>query len=82
MLTIALDVVELDVSSGNSNKYELVSGLTNMGIPKLAYEIADKKGWTTVGFSAEEAKEYECYDVDKEIIVGKKFGDESEEFIT
>ena len=45
-----------------------------MGIPKLAYKIADKKGWKTIGLSAQEAKEYDCYDVDEEIIFGEKFG--------
>jgi 2C-methyl-D-erythritol 2,4-cyclodiphosphate synthase len=64
-----------------SNQYEMVSGLTNMGVPKLAYELADKRGWITVGLSSKEAKEYECYNVDKEIIVGDKFGDESDYFI-
>ena len=78
LLTIALDIVEKDLKD---DEYSLVSGLTNMGIPKLAYEIADKKGWKTVGLSAKEAKEYDSYDVDEEIIVGEKFGDESEEFI-
>ena len=78
LLTIALDIVESDM---DDSEYELVSGMTNMGVPKLAYDIAKENGWKTVGFTAEEAKEYDCYGVDEEIIVGKKFGDESEDFI-
>jgi len=78
LLAIALDVIEEEFQD---KQYELVSGLTNMGIPKLAYEMADKRGWKTIGLSAKEAKEYDCYDVDQEIIVGEKFGDESKKFI-
>ena len=61
--------------------YELVSGLTNTGIPKLAYEMAKSLGWKIIGLTAKEGKQYECYPVDEEIIVGEKFGDESEAFI-
>jgi hypothetical protein len=60
---------------------QIVSGFTNVGIPKLVYEEAEKRNMYTIGLSAEEAKEYELHDVNAEIIVGKKFGDESEFFI-
>jgi len=62
---------------------ELVSGYTNIGVPKIAYEIADDLGITTVGFSAKEALKVDCglYPVKKEIIIGKHFGDESKDFI-
>lgn len=60
----------------------LVSGLTNLGIPKIGYEIATEMGWKTVGVSAEEALDYELFAVDKKIIVGKLFGEESEKFIS
>lgn len=60
----------------------LVSGLTNLGIPKIGYEIASKLGWKTIGISAEDALNYDLFDVDEQIIVGKEFGDESEEFIS
>lgn len=59
----------------------IVSGLTNMGIPKIAYEQATRRKWKTVGISAEEALEYDNYPVDSKMIIGKKFGDESEAFI-
>lgn len=78
LLEIALDLV---TKVHKSKKYEVVSGLTACGIPKLAYEIADKKEWITVGLTAEEAQQYDCYDVSKTIIEGKKFGEESEKFI-
>jgi predicted Rossmann-fold nucleotide-binding protein len=78
LLAIAFDVVE---EAHPAESYELVSGLTNVGVPKLAYELADTREWTTIGLTAKEAKQYECYPVDKEIIVGENFGDESEAFI-
>lgn len=62
---------------------EIVSGYTNIGIPKIAYEIADDMGITTVGLSAKEALTVDCglYPVDKIMIVGERFGDESSTFI-
>jgi len=78
LLGIAFEIVESEHPAEN---YELVSGLTDSGIPGIAYKLADKMSWKTIGLSAKEAKEYDCYDVDEEIIVGDKFGDESEAFI-
>lgn len=62
---------------------ELVSGYTNTGIPKIAYELASELGLKTVGFSAKQALTVKCgtYPVDKAIVFGKRFGDESEAFI-
>lgn len=62
---------------------ELVSGLTNSGVPKLAYAIADEWGIFTVGFSAKQAFRTRSgvYPVAQKIIVGEKFGDESEAFV-
>lgn len=71
------------VSSTNNENIELVSGYTNSGIPKIAYEIADSMGLKTIGFSAKKAlsSSYGLYPVDKKIIFGKNFGDESQAFI-
>jgi len=78
LLAISLDIVE-DAMGGE--KFALVSGFSDIGIPGLAYRMAKTRGWKTVGLSAAEVKEYDCYDVDEEIIEGEKFGDESEKFI-
>lgn len=66
-----------------NREFEIVSGLTNMGVPRLAYLLADRLGIDTVGFSAKQAfKVYAgIYPVTQQIIVGDRFGDESEEFI-
>lgn len=62
---------------------EIVSGYTNSGVPKIAYELADEYGFTTVGFSAEQALSVRSgvYPVQKVILKGKRFGDESEDFV-
>ena len=78
LILIAMDLVE---DNHEADEYKLVSGLTDLGIPGLGYKLAEKTGWKTVGFSAKEAKEYKCFPVDEEIIVGEKFGSESTAFI-
>jgi hypothetical protein len=69
------------MASFDTEDIEIVSGWTSSGIPKIAYDMAKKYKFSTVGLSAKEAEEYETYDVDKVIIEGEKFGDESEKFI-
>ena len=63
--------------------FEIVSGYTASGVPLIAYKIADKLGLKTVGFSANQAKNVRSgvYSVQKVILVGEKFGDESQSFI-
>ena len=61
--------------------FSVVSGLTNLGIPKLAYEEARRRGWKTVGIACSKANEHELFDVDKTKIVGTEWGDESETFL-
>ena len=62
---------------------EIVSGYTNSGVPKIAYELAEKVGFITVGFSAKQALRVRSgvYPVKKKIIKGNRFGDESEDFV-
>lgn len=62
---------------------EIVSGYTAQGIPLIAYELALELGMITVGFSAKQALRVRAgvYPCDKEIIVGERFGDESEAFV-
>jgi len=71
------------VKESNENTIEIVSGLTNIGIPKISYESAVQNNWLTVGISAKMALQSGCgiFPCDKEIIVGMNFGDESNFFI-
>ena len=59
----------------------VVSGLTNVGVPAIAYKEAVKRGFHTVGIACKKAEEYECFKCDAVIIVGKEWGDESEKFL-
>jgi len=78
LMAIALDIVE---EKHPDEEYTLVSGLTDIGIPAIAYRMADKRGWNTMGIACEKAHEYSCYDVDEKIIEGENWGDESETFL-
>ncbi|MEM7657013.1 MAG: hypothetical protein AAF399_12845 [Bacteroidota bacterium] len=62
---------------------EIVSGYTNMGVPKIAYELAEEMGFITVGFSAAQALRVKSgvFPVQKVILEGERFGDESEAFV-
>jgi hypothetical protein len=59
----------------------IVSGYTNLGIPKLAYEYAKKLGYKTMGIACSKAVEYECFPCDRVHIVGDNWGDESKAFL-
>jgi hypothetical protein len=61
---------------------EIVSGLTNLGIPKLSYELATTLGYLTRGVACKLANDYECFDCDVVEIIGEKWGDESEHFLS
>jgi len=62
---------------------ELVSGLTDLGIPGLAYRIGKERNMKLIGIACEKAHDEDsvCYPVDREIIVGKNWGDESKTFL-
>jgi hypothetical protein len=60
----------------------VVSGLTNIGIPKIAYKEASNRGWKTAGVACNKAEDYETYPVDEKTIVGSDWGDESDEFLS
>lgn len=60
---------------------ELVSGLTDIGIPGIAYRVADEYGVYTVGYACEKAEENDIYPVDESHIVGDDWGDESDYFL-
>jgi len=61
---------------------EIVSGLTDTGISSLAYREARKVGAKTVGIACSRAKEHKLFPVDKTVIKGKKWGDESSYFLS
>ncbi|MEM9929178.1 MAG: hypothetical protein AAF840_05130 [Bacteroidota bacterium] len=62
---------------------EIVSGYTAQGVPLIAYKLAGEYGMRTVGFSAKQALRVRAgvFPCNEEIIVGERFGDESEAFV-
>jgi hypothetical protein len=78
LLVEALDQV---VREHPAAAYTLVSGWTDLGIPALAYREAQRRGWRTVGVACPLAREYACFPVDEEHIIGAAWGDESAFFL-
>jgi hypothetical protein len=60
----------------------VVSGLTNLGIPALAYNEAFDREWKTVGIACSKANDFDIYPCDETIIVGDEWGDESDKFLS
>lgn len=80
---ILTDVFQKIRDKHPNKEIEIVSGYTNSGVPKIAYELSGEFGFVTVGFSARQALKVRSgvYEVNKVIIKGENFGDESEDFI-
>lgn len=79
LLGVAFDRVLVDYPGATA--FTIVSGLTDLGIPKLAYRAAMARGWRTSGIACAEAEKYDCFDVDEKKIVGDNWGDESKTFL-
>ena len=77
----AYDLVETYHTTYPDGNYVVVSGLTDMGIPALAYREAVKRNWGTMGVACKKAYENELFPVDHKVISGEEWGDESEVFL-
>lgn len=55
-----------------------ISGATNVGVPRIAYEQAGELGVTRIGVTAAAAREFELAELEYLTIFGEQFGDESE----
>jgi hypothetical protein len=62
-------------------RWWIVSGYTNLGIPKMAYAYAQAHNFRTMGIACVKAKDYECFPCERVFIVGQEWGDESEAFL-
>ncbi|MDP3640473.1 MAG: hypothetical protein Q8R53_04725 [Nanoarchaeota archaeon] len=62
-------------------KKAVISGLTDIGIPALAYREAVSRQWRTIGIACSKAKQYTCFPVAEEILIGDDWGDESATFL-
>ena len=60
----------------------LISGATDLGVPRIGYAAAKKLGVTSVGVTSQEALKYSIAELEYLTVVGNKFGDESEAFVS
>ena len=70
-----------EIERNYNGEYTLVSGLTAVGVPGLAYREAERLGWNTEGVACRQAREYPWHDVDRYILEGEEWGDESRRFL-
>jgi len=75
------DIEDTYLETTEYEEIAIVSGLTSMGMSKVAYQVADDRGYATVGVAPEEANDFDLYSVDEIIYEGEHFGDESETFV-
>ena len=77
------NIFEKLVEKHGVENIEIVSGYTNAGVPRIAYQLADHFGMDTTGFSARQALKVRSgvYPVKKIVLIGEKFGDESVCFV-
>jgi hypothetical protein len=80
LLDAAFDAILAD--NPTTTSVAMVSGLTDVGVPALAYRLAATRGWYTVGISCAKAVGRDCYPVDERLIIGEDWGDESEVFLS
>jgi len=73
-------IFEQLMNNYKSDEIEIVSGATNIGIPKLVYEHAKKFGIKCIGVMCKKGYEYELFPCDEIYAIGNDWGDESEFF--
>ena len=78
----AKKIIDEIFSKELSRKDIIVSGGTNLGIPKLVYEKAKSLNMETFGIMCKKGYDYEIFPVDTLIVVGEDWGDESDEFLS
>lgn len=78
----AKEIIHTIFESFNDDEdYVIVSGATNMGIPKLVYEEAENYNMYLMGVMCKDGYTCELYPCDNILAVGNNWGDESETFI-
>ncbi|MGG6281840.1 hypothetical protein ACQ4M3_09740 [Leptolyngbya sp. AN03gr2] len=70
-----------DAVASTGKEIVIVSGLTNLGIPAIAYQLAFERAWKTVGIACSKAVEFPCFPCTQVIIEGTEWGQESELFL-
>lgn len=78
----AKEIIHTIFKSFNDDEdYVIISGATNMGIPKLVYEEAENYDMYLMGVMCKDGYTCELYPCDNILAIGNNWGDESETFI-
>lgn len=81
-LDYIIDAYNLIIQEFPNHEITVVAGVTNVGVLKLAYEEAKRRGWKTAGVGCKKAYDFEWFPTDEQpIIVGENWGDESQAFV-
>jgi len=80
LLSLAIDIA-IESHLKKKDEVMIVSGLSDVGIPSLAYDIAKKNKWKTMGVACKLVMDYDLFPVDEKKIVGEEWGDESQTLI-
>lgn len=64
-----------------AEQVDVVSGLTDLGVPSVAYKLAAKYGWDTTGVACQKAMDYKLYPVKNKYVIGTEWGDETPVFL-
>ena len=70
------------VDSRSPSTVYLISGATNLGVPRIGYTLCKRLGCKAVGVTAGSAISHAIAPLDYLTVVGKSFGDESEAFVS
>ena len=77
-LKTAFDLIEKQNPNGTKT---VISGLTDLGIPALAYREAKKRNWRVEGIACTKALDYIWFPVSNVTLVNGNWGNESETFL-
>jgi len=72
---------EIYYNHEDNERIEIVVGATNTGTHKIIYKVARLYKYKTVGVMCNKGYDYELFPVDKLIVVGENWGDESKTFL-
>ena len=65
----------------SASRVTVVAGLTDVGISSIGYRLAEELGWRTRGVASLQAFGHPWFPVDRALLSGSRWGDESQAFI-
>jgi hypothetical protein len=77
----ALERELLALQATHGDRLVMCSGATNIDVPGLAYTLCARHGITAAGITAGAAIRYRLARMDRLVVVGRRFGDESAVFV-